>query len=437
MFAIVCHAFAVAAAPPLPPFERPGAANSPIAATAAPTPLFTHSMRAPDGQFFPCTRVPTALAVPGGPVRLALAECRRWAGDGCRPAALLVPPPSVPVDEGDRFICLRRSTDRGHTWSGLHSNITTMRSTNPSAVWDLHAGAVRVFFNACDPYQNASGIHSVLSTDFGISWARPVAQTVEGTTPASPLRGGVGPAHGVISTRRADGSLLMALASHLHHPEPLTPNGSHVTRTFDSWVYTSVRGGDSHWRLARADLPFIGETQLAALTDGTLMLNSRCADAGHGPGTPPKQTYSVPCHCHNRAVAVSTDGGASFGPVSFDAGLPDPNCQGSMLQLSGDTHGRVAFSNPASRRSRVNMTTRVSTDGTARHWLAPGALLSSPAAPAPPYSPAALAAYSALMHAHGSHELATLWEGGHQGCVGASCAIYISWTPIPAAAAAV
>ena len=75
-------------------------------------------------------------------------------------------------------------------------------------------------------------------------------------------------------------------------------------RTFDTWVYTSVLGGDGQWRLARGDLPFIGETQLAALTDDSIMLNSRCADGGHG--TPPTQTYPVPCHRHSRAVARST-----------------------------------------------------------------------------------------------------------------------------------
>ena len=121
-----------------------------------------------------------------------------------------------------------------------------------------------------------------------------------------------------MSARRSDGSTLLALASHLHHPEPVTPKGSNITRTFDTWVYTSTVGGDGHWKLAEGDLPFIGETQLAMLVDGTLMLNSRCADGGHGPGSPPDRVYPSPCHCHNRAVARSTDSGACLClPVSL------------------------------------------------------------------------------------------------------------------------
>ena len=330
----------------------------------SPSPLFVHSTTGPDGEFFPCTRIPTALAVPGTSVRLAFAECRRWVGDGCEPAGLPTP---VHVDQGDRFICMKRSVDAGCTWGGLISNITKVRSTNPSVVWDLHAAAVRLFFSADDPQQRVNGIHAVQSTDFGVTWTAPVAQHVEGT--GAKLLGGVGPGNAVVSGRRSDGTILLALASHLHHPEPVTPKDSNITRTFDTWVYTSTVGGDDHWTLAEGDLPFIGETQLALLVDGTIMLNSRCADSGHGPGNPPDRRYPSPCHCHNRAVARSTDAGRSFGPISFDVGLPDPNCQGSILQLSGDSHGRVAFCNPSSRRGRVNMTLHFSTDATAQTWV--------------------------------------------------------------------
>ena len=62
-----------------------------ITETYSRLPLFMHSTTGPDGEFFPCTRIPTALAVPGTSVRLAFAECRRWVGDGCEPAGLPTP----------------------------------------------------------------------------------------------------------------------------------------------------------------------------------------------------------------------------------------------------------------------------------------------------------------------------------------------------------
>ena len=101
------------------------------------------------------------------------------------------------------------------------------------------------------------------------------------------------------------------------------------------------------------------------------------------------------------------------------------------------------------------MSLRISTDATAARWAQPGTMLSAAAAPAPPYSPDSLAAYSALLHANGSQQVGTLWEGGSDGCVvsghdgagiwvaffqecqqclcgqGPSCAIWLSWTPIP------
>ncbi len=102
--------------------------------------------------------------------------------------------------------------------------------------------------------------------------------------------------------------------------------------------------------------------------------------------------------------------------------------------MDGDPRGRVAFSNPASRHGRVNMTLRVSLDASARSWGQPGMLLSAAAAPAPPWQFASLGAYSELMSV--SHSGATLgtigtvWEGGHAGCDGPSCAIYVSWSDV-------
>ena len=59
-----------------------------------------------------------------------------------------------------------------------------------------------------------------------------------------------------------------------------------------------------------------------------------------------------------RAVAVSDDGGDTFGPITYDAALVSPVCQASIVSFGGSTF----FSNPASTSGRNHLTIRKSTD---------------------------------------------------------------------------
>ena len=64
-----------------------------------------------------------------------------------------------------------------------------------------------------------------------------------------------------------------------------------------------------------------------------------------------------------RGIALSTDGGDSFGPISFDSSLISPVCQASIVSFGGATF----FSNPASKRGRNHLTIRKSTTN-AKTW---------------------------------------------------------------------
>ena len=89
---------------------------------------------------YPCIRIPSALALPGGEV-LAFAECRRWAGDQCFVAGQ---PNASRSGEFNRSICMRRSTDGGRSWGPLQPNITRRYSASePRAVWNGHLLAVQ------------------------------------------------------------------------------------------------------------------------------------------------------------------------------------------------------------------------------------------------------------------------------------------------------
>jgi hypothetical protein len=66
-----------------------------------------------------------------------------------------------------------------------------------------------------------------------------------------------------------------------------------------------------------------------------------------------------------RAVALSQDGGETWGKLRFDESLIEPICQGSLLRYSakGDaSDGRLLFSNPASKTKRERLTVRLSHD---------------------------------------------------------------------------
>ena len=80
---------------------------------------------------YPCTRIPSGLALPNGIV-LAFAECRRWVGDGCFIHGMHN---DSSAQYFNRSICLRRSLDGGTTWEPLQDNITERYSSNPSAVY--------------------------------------------------------------------------------------------------------------------------------------------------------------------------------------------------------------------------------------------------------------------------------------------------------------
>jgi sialidase-1 len=62
-------------------------------------------------------------------------------------------------------------------------------------------------------------------------------------------------------------------------------------------------------------------------------------------------------------VAISTNGGASWDTSYFDQQLPDPVCEGSILNIGVKNKKQIlAFSNAADKKNRNNLTLRISFD---------------------------------------------------------------------------
>jgi sialidase-1 len=92
----------------------------------------------------------------------------------------------------------------------------------------------------------------------------------------------------------------------------------------------------------------VDESQVVELNDGSIMANMR-DHFGYG----------------ERAVALSNDGGVTWKPAALDPTLIEPDCQGSIIRYTEQPaclKNRLLFSNPASRKDRIDMTVRLSYD---------------------------------------------------------------------------
>jgi len=275
------------------------------------SPLFT----AGDAGYF-CFRIP-ALVTTGEAV-LAFCEGRR---NDCS-------------DVGDIDIVLKRSTDGGRTWSEMQVVAAGEGRTsgNPCAVVDRSDGAVLLLF--C---RDNRRVLVTKSSDEGETWS----ETVDITEEASPPEWfyiGTGPGHGIqLGTGRLVIPCWVGDATRLHGEVQA------------SYVFYSDDCGARWERSPVLDRDASDECEVVELADGALYLNARSRQGKR-----------------QRAFSNSEDGGASWSPVAYDACLPEPSCQGSLISIpsaDGDGGGRVLLAVPASPESRSRLVIRASDDG--------------------------------------------------------------------------
>jgi len=237
-------------------------------------------------------------------------------------------------DHGDIDLLLRRSFDGGKSWQKtqlVHEEGGTAKITmgNPCPVADRE-GTIHVVF--CR--NNARAFHTK-SVDDGATFSVPIEITeafrgfsFEWTRLAS------GPGHG-IQTR--SGRIIV--------PVWLNDRIGHNYRS--AVVYSDDSG--STWTAGGIVKPSIrdcNECMAVERADGSLLLNMR--------------NKSAKC----RAVALSTDGGATWTEPKLIQELVDPVCQASIIRFGSEDSGRksrILFANAASR-SRDRMTVKLSHD---------------------------------------------------------------------------
>lgn len=265
---------------------------------------------------------------------------------------------SLRGDWGSIDIVLRRSADRGKTWSPFRviSQVEGPKAknpvalaqklaepgdvtyNNPVAIADRKPGVVHFLF--CLEYMRAFYMRS---EDDGVSFSKPVEITgaFEGFRLEYAWKVlATGPGHGI---QLKNGRLLVPVWLSLG-------TGGHAHRpSVSATIYSDDRG--KSWRRGEIAVPdsaefvFPNETSAAQLSDGRVMLNVRTESQSR-----------------RRTVVVSKNGVSGWSAARFDDALLEPICFGSLLSLGGK---RLVFSNPdwlGNHRERKNLTVQLSLD---------------------------------------------------------------------------
>ncbi|WP_189356073.1 sialidase family protein [Undibacterium squillarum] len=289
-----------------------------------------------------CYRIPAIIRMPNGDI-LAFSEGR----------------PAGCADYGNIQIVMKRSTDAGASWSEqvVVARNASKQAGNAVPLLDTKdprfpGGRLFLFYNTGNAPESTirnggAGLREqyvISSTDNGQSWSTPrniTSQTAKiGAAPynnAADWRTlAMGPGHGLMHS----GGRLVIPGNFTAGP-PLAAYADNR-----AYVFYSDDHGDSFKIGEPSAYPGANETTAAELSDGKVMLNSRDQSGAS----------------RRRIVAVSSDGGANFGTAMPDSTLPDPVCEGSLLNIVWQGKKYLAFSNPASTSGRNRLTIRISPD---------------------------------------------------------------------------
>ncbi len=314
----------------------------------------------------PNHRIPALIEAPNGDL-LVLCEKRNHG----------------PGDIGNHDIVMKRSADKGMTWSGeiVILDDEDRVCTDLTIGLDRSTGKIWLFF-----LKDKKQFAHLTSTDNGLTWDGPVVihdqvirpewQTLKGRAgdgpPAANLKShkarweagwaqryGCGPGNTMIQLR--SGRLLVPA----RHREDI---GQGRLRSFAHCFFSDDHGGT--WQLGGNIGLHTSECQFIELSDGSVRVISRNENADDAPDN------------LRHLTALSRDGGETWGPLRRVEELITPRCHGSVERYDA---GMLLFASPASpfRQSehpygRYNLTVRLSRDE-GRTWSAGRTLWPHPA----------------------------------------------------------
>ncbi|MGN6530847.1 MAG: sialidase family protein, partial [Ginsengibacter sp.] len=268
-------------------------------------------------------------------------------------------------DFGDIKIVLKRSRDDGKTWSALQvvASNDTLQAGNPAPVVDLTdprfpQGRIFLFYNTGNGHEmelrKGKGHRDVFyktSIDNGNTWSEPTDITLQANRINQPQINPLWnfkedwrtyantPGHAMqFEEGEYKGRIYVAANHSAGDPKPeLKDYQAHG-------YFTDDHGATFH---LSETVPFEGsnESTAAELSNNSLMMNSRNQTAKY------------------RIVSLSKDGGENWDTTFVDHNLPDPICEGSLLNI-GTKHGKfvLAFCNNDDKNRRHCLTLRISFD---------------------------------------------------------------------------
>lgn len=239
-------------------------------------------------------------------------------------------------------LVMRTSTDKGSSWSApsfpFKEYASNRKWGQPQMTYDRVTRTAFLMFSNETLSKSPGGVQSlnsvlqIASTDGGLTWTPPdQAQNVDDKDAAYPS----GPAP-------TSGNGIQLRPPHPHAGRLLW--AMDTTGPGDQLLFSDNHGANYSRSLALDKDPAakVDEFQLAQLSNGSVLavLRNTVGD-------------------HRKEVALSTDGGVTFGRIRQHSDLLSPTCQGSVLYVGGST---VLFAGPRSTHSRVDMTVLASED---------------------------------------------------------------------------
>lgn len=306
---------------------------------------------------YKCYRIPAIVKAPNGDL-LAFAEARR---NNCG-------------DFGDVEIVMKSSADQGKSWSALQvvADNGSDQAGNQAPVFDLTdkqypKGRLFLFYNTGTAHEQevreGKAIREVwfkTSTDNGRTWTEAVNITTQVSKPNHPATNPAygfkedwrsyanTPGHGLqIQKGRYKGRIYIAANHSEGPPQP-------KSRDYNAHGFYTDDHGQTFKLSPNVAYAGSNEAIVAETSDGSLLFNCRnqSGDAKY------------------RIQAFTKNAGETWSEVKVMTDLPDPVCQGSMIDFEPKKGKKVLiFSNLNSQTKREKLTIRVSEDD-GKSWSA-------------------------------------------------------------------
>lgn len=257
-------------------------------------------------------------------------------------------------DAGNIDMLVSRSTDGGKSWSTPLVIWDDGNNTcgNPAPVVDQDTGFIwlPMTWNLGSDHErdimagkskHPRFVYMTYSTDDGLSWAKP-SDISQSTRKPHWRWYATGPGNSIQLKHGSHKGRLVIPANHSDHSD----ENKHPYR---SHVFFSDDHGKS-WNLGGVHEDRTNESAVVELSDGSILQAMR---SYHGK--------------NRRAMAISRDGGKSFGEVSLNEALDTPVCQANILRYSWrddsdpESRSRILFSSPKGK-GRSHLTVWLSYD---------------------------------------------------------------------------